>query len=161
MPQSSQNVALQTEGQPWVIPSVSGRYSVSRRRYLVLTLWPPERGVRLPPISIHSFCLLSSPSPLLPKHLLCTKHWASPLGIAEYPPGLPLVCGRGEIEEKKGRMVVPGGQWPTKCVRGSGREGCPGRRASGLEVGLRVARQQADKPVAVAKGRADCELEEA
>lgn len=58
-------------------------------------------------------------------------------------------------------MVVPGGQWPTKCVRGSGQEGCPGRRASGLEVGLTVARQQADKPVAVAKGRADYELEEA
>lgn len=58
-------------------------------------------------------------------------------------------------------MGVPGGQWPTKCVRGSGREGCPGRRASGLKVGLRVARQQADKPVGAAKGRADCELEEA
>lgn len=58
-------------------------------------------------------------------------------------------------------MVVPGGQWPTKYVRGSGQEGCPGRRASGLEMGLRVARQQVDTPVAVAKGRADCELEEA
>lgn len=58
-------------------------------------------------------------------------------------------------------MGVPGGQWPTKCVRGSGWEGCPGRRAGGLEVGLRVARQQADKPVGAAKGRADCELEEA